>query len=157
MVIPMIAFIEGGIRIPMGRVTRDYLIAHRLAPTQCAPNMFRILGSVNAFNKKMGVNLNHHDVNWLYNCHKLTGQSYYLKTREPAVRLILCLLESNKGMNKDYLIVSGEWHDDLHRPTREGTLGGVFRSRSIVLIIIPLFPIDILSIHLVFGFLFLYL
>ena len=153
----MIAFIEGGMRILMGRVTRDYLIAHRLAPTQCAPNMFRILGSVNAFNKKMGVNLNHHDVNWLYNCHKLTGQSYYLKTREPAVRLILCLLESNKGMNKDYLIVSGEWHDGLYRPTREGTPGGVFRSRSIVLIIIPLFPIDILSIHLVFGFLFLYL
>ena len=144
-------------RIPMGRVTRDYLIAHRLAPTQCAPNMFRILGSVNAFNKKMGVNLNHHDVNWLYNYHKLTGQSYYLKTREPAVRLILCLLESNKGMNKDYLIVSGEWHDGLHRPTREGTPGGVYRSRSIVLIIIPLFPIDILIIHLVFGFLFLYL
>ena len=139
MVIPMIAFIEGGMRIPMGRVTRDYLIAHRLAPTQCAPNMFRILGSVNAFNKKMGVNLNHHDVNWLYNCHKLTGQSYYLKTREPAVRLILCLLESNKGMNKDYLIVLGEWHDGLHRPTREGTPGGVYRSRSIVLIIIPLF------------------
>ena len=157
MVIPMIAFIEGGMRIPMGKVTRDYLIAHRLAPTQCAPNMFRILGSVNAFNKKMGVNLNHHDVNWLYNCHKLTGQSYYLKTREPAVRLILCLLESNKGMNKDYLIVSGEWHDGLHRPTREGTPGGVYRSRSIVLIIIPLFPIDILIIHLVFGFLFLYL
>ena len=59
----MIGFIEGRIGILMGRVTRDYLIAHRLAPTQCAPNMFRILGSVNAFNKKMGVNLNHHDVN----------------------------------------------------------------------------------------------
>ena len=36
-VIPMIAFIEGGMRIPMGKVTRDYLIAHRLAPIQCAP------------------------------------------------------------------------------------------------------------------------
>ena len=32
-VIPMIAFIEGKMRIPMGRVTRDYLIAHRLSPT----------------------------------------------------------------------------------------------------------------------------
>ena len=32
-VIPMIAFIEGGMRIPMGRVTRDYLIARRLSPT----------------------------------------------------------------------------------------------------------------------------
>ena len=32
-VVPMIAFIEGGMRILMGMVTRDYLKAHRLAPT----------------------------------------------------------------------------------------------------------------------------
>ena len=31
-VISMIAFIEGGMTIPMGRVTRDYLINHRLTP-----------------------------------------------------------------------------------------------------------------------------
>ena len=43
------------------------------------------------------------------------------------VRLISCLLESNKGMDKDYLIVPGEWHDGLHCPTREGTPRGVFR------------------------------
>ena len=35
--IPMIAFI-GGMTIPMGRITRDYLRAHRLCPQQCAPN-----------------------------------------------------------------------------------------------------------------------
>ena len=64
-VIPMIAFIEGGMRIPMGTVTRDYLRFHRLAPTQCAPYMFRILGSVDALNEKMGLNLTHHDVNWV--------------------------------------------------------------------------------------------
>ena len=67
-VIPMIAFIKGGMRIPMGRVTRDFLISHRLCPTQCSPNMFRILGSVDALNEKMGVNLTHRDVNWVYNC-----------------------------------------------------------------------------------------
>ena len=67
-VIPMIAFIEGGIRIPMDRVTKDFLIAHRLCLTQCSPNMFRILGSVDSLNEKMVVNLTHHDVNWAYNC-----------------------------------------------------------------------------------------
>ena len=72
-VIPMIAFIEEGIRIPMGIVTRDYLKAHRLAPTQCAPNIFRILGSINALNEKMGLGLTHHDVNWIYNLHHLKG------------------------------------------------------------------------------------
>ena len=30
-VISIIAFIEGGMKIPMGRITRDYLRAHRLA------------------------------------------------------------------------------------------------------------------------------
>ena len=123
--IPMIAFIKGGIRIPMGRVIRDYLIAHRLAPTQCVPNMFRILGNVDTFNEKMGVNLTHHDVNWVHNRHKLMGQGYYLKTKVPVVRLILCLSETNKGMNKDFLIISREWHDGLHCLTKEGTRGGV--------------------------------
>ena len=32
-VIPMIAFIEGEMRILMGTVTKDYLRAHKLAPT----------------------------------------------------------------------------------------------------------------------------
>ena len=31
-VIPMIAFIEGGMTIPTGRITWDYLRAHRLCP-----------------------------------------------------------------------------------------------------------------------------
>ena len=72
-VIPMIAFIEGRMRIPMGIVIRDFLKAYRLAPTQCAPNMFRILGSVDTLNEKMGLNLTHHDINWVYNLHHLEG------------------------------------------------------------------------------------
>ena len=31
-IISMIAFIEGGMTIPMGRIIRDYLRAHRLCP-----------------------------------------------------------------------------------------------------------------------------
>ena len=56
-VIPMIAFIEGEITLPMGRVTRDYLINYRLTPHQCAPNLFRILGSVDALYEQMGLGL----------------------------------------------------------------------------------------------------
>ena len=29
---PMITFVEGGMTIPIGRITRDYLRGHRLAP-----------------------------------------------------------------------------------------------------------------------------
>ena len=109
----------------MGIVTSDYLRAHKLAPTQYAPNMFRILGNVDALNEKMGQNITHHDINWVYNLHHLKGQGYYLKTRYPEVKLILCLPNSNKGMNKDFLIVSREWHDGLPCSMRKGTLGGV--------------------------------
>ena len=35
-VIPMIAFIEGGMTIPMGTLTRNFLRFFRLSPTQCA-------------------------------------------------------------------------------------------------------------------------
>jgi len=123
--IPMIAFIEGGMRIPMGMVTRDYFRAHRLAPTQCAPNMFRILGCVDALNERMGLNLTHHDVNWIYNLHHLNGQGYHLKSRYLKVRLIQCLPDSNKVLKKDFLILSREWHDGLLCPTREEKLGRV--------------------------------
>ena len=122
-VIPMIAFIEEGMRIPMGTITRDNLRAHRLDPTQCAPNMFRILGSVDALNERMDLNLTQHDVNWVYNLYHLKGQGYYLKTRHPKVKLISCLPESNNDMNKDFLIISGEWHDGLPCPMRDGKLG----------------------------------
>ena len=54
MVIPMIAFIDGGMKLPMGRATMDYLINYRLAPTQCSPNVFRVLGCVDMLNRKMG-------------------------------------------------------------------------------------------------------
>ena len=57
-VIPIIAFIEGGMRIPLGPMIRDYLRHFRLAPTQCAVNVFRILGCVDALNEKMGVEVN---------------------------------------------------------------------------------------------------
>ena len=105
-VILMIAFIEGGM-------------------TQCTPNMFRILGCVDALNERMGLGLTHHDINWVYNPHHLKGQGYYLKSRYPKVRLIQCLPKSNKGLNKDFLIVSGELHDGLPCSTREGQLGRV--------------------------------
>ena len=121
----ILAFIEGGMRIPKGPVMRDYLRHFRLTPTQCAANVFRILGCVDALNEKMGLRLTHHDVNWCYNLQHLRGKSYYMKMRENRVRLIHCLPESNKGLNKDFLIISGECHDGLPCPMVEGEPGGV--------------------------------
>ena len=104
-VIPMITFIEGGMELPMGRVTRDYLINYRLSPTQCSPNIFRILRCVDAINHRMGTNLTWHDVNWVYNYQKGEKTKYYMKCRVPTVRLMSCLPDSSKGMDKDFLLV----------------------------------------------------
>ena len=69
----MIAFIEGGMIIPMGALTRNFLRFFRLSPTQCAPNMFRVLRSIEVLNEIMNLNLIHHDVNWIYNLHHMKG------------------------------------------------------------------------------------
>ena len=101
-VIPMIAFIEEGMTIPMGNITRNYLRFFRLSSTQCAPNMSRVLRSIEVLNERMNLNLTHHDVNWVYNLYRLTGQGYYLKSRYLEVRLIQCLSTSNKGLKEDF-------------------------------------------------------
>ena len=108
----------------MGMITKDYLCNHRLCPHQCAPNMFKVLGCVDALNDQMNLGLTWHDVVHLYECHSLSG-GYYIKSRSDEVRLISCLPKSNKGMLDDYLVVSGGWHDGLPYPVRAGILGGV--------------------------------
>ena len=54
------------------------------------------------------------------------GKTYYMKVRDERVRLIQCLLESSRGLNKDFLIVLEAWYDDLPCSTKEGTPGGAF-------------------------------
>ena len=123
-IIPMIAFIEGGMTTPIGRITRDYLRAHRLCPHQCTPNFFRVLG-VDALNRHLGLGLTWYDLVHLYEGHQQKGAGFYLKSRSDAVKLTSCLPKSNKGMKDDYLIVSGTWHDGFPCPTQLGEPGGV--------------------------------
>ena len=115
----MIAFIEGGMTIPIGRITWDYLRAHRLCPHQCAPNFFRVLGSIDALDRHLGLRLTWYDV-----AHIESRAGFYLKSHSSVVKLISCLPKSNKGMKDDYLILSGPWSDGLACPTKLGKLGG---------------------------------
>ena len=68
----------------------------------------------------MNLGLTWHDVIHLYECYSLAGVGFYLKSQSDIVRLASCLPKSNKNIKDDYLIISGEWHDGLHYPTREG-------------------------------------
>ena len=122
-VIPMTAFIEGGMTVPMGRIIRDYLRAHRLCPHQCAPNFFKVLGSINALDRHLGLGLTWYDVAHLYESHIKTRAGFYLKSQSSVVKLISYLPKSNKGMKDDYLILSGPWSDGLPCLTKLGESG----------------------------------
>ena len=121
----MIAFIEGGMTISMGRITSDYLRNHRLCPQQCAPNFFRILGAVDALDRHLGLGLTWYNVVHLYEGYQQKGVGFYFKSRSDAIKLISCLPKSNKGMKDDYLIMSGPWYDGLPCLTQLGEPGGV--------------------------------
>ena len=121
----MIAFIEGGMTIPMGRITRDYLRAYRFCPQQYAPNFFRVLGAIDALDRHLGLGLTWYDVAHLYEGHIEARVGFYLKSRSSVAKLISYLPKSNKGMKDDFLIVSGPWSDVLPCPTKLGKAGGV--------------------------------
>ena len=104
----MIAFIEGGMTLPMGRITRDYMLNHKLCPHQCTPNLFKVLGSVDALNDQMNLGLTWHDVIHMYECHSFASAGYYLKSQSDVVRLISSLPKSNKGLKDDYVVAFGE-------------------------------------------------
>ena len=106
-VIPIIAFIEGGMTIPMGTLTRNYLRYFRLSPTQCAPNMFRVLGSIEALNEREPKP-------------HIPRYKLYLQPTTPKGAGILFKIQairgevdpvpsrvSNKGLKEDFLIFSG--------------------------------------------------
>ena len=121
----MIAFIEGGMTVPMGRITRDYLHAYRLYPQQCTLNFFRVLGVIDALDCHLGLGLTWYDVAHLYKGHIKARAGFYPKSRFSVVKLISCLPKSNKGMKDDFLILSGPWSDGLPCPTKLGEPGGV--------------------------------
>ena len=113
----------------MGRITWDYLINHKICPHQCAPNLFKVLGSVNALNEHLRLGLTWHDVIHMYECHSLKNAGFYLKSRSDVVRLVSCLPKSNKSMKDDYLIASGAWHDGFHCPSKRENQMGYLRVR----------------------------
>nr|POE49377.1 hypothetical protein CFP56_62969 [Quercus suber] len=68
-----------------------------LSPNQCLPNFYRIVNSVIRLNNLYGLGLNHHDIKFMYSICDGLKTGYYLKIHDPTVRLISCLLGSNRN------------------------------------------------------------
>ena len=72
-------------------------------------------------NHLYGPSLTHHDINFLYAIRGSLKLGYYLQTRNTMVRLISCLLESNRNSAGKYVRVSGNWlNGELTSPHQIG-------------------------------------
>lgn len=124
-VIPLVAIVEGRVRILMSDLLTNFLCHFKVCPDQCTPNVFRIISSVDTFNKRLRLSLSKHDINYVYSFQDSKTSRYYFKIRHGEVRLISDLPNSDREIEGDYLIVSGNWYPNgIHCPTSEGTGSG---------------------------------
>ena len=63
MIIPLVAFKEGGLRIPLGKLMTYFLRHFKLCPDQSTLDIFRVVSSVAEQNKRLSLNLSEHDIN----------------------------------------------------------------------------------------------
>ena len=70
------------------------------------------MSCVSRLNQKYGLQLNHHDINFLYSLCDNIRLDYYLKVRDVRVQLILCLPDSNRNSAGEFIRVRGNWLAD---------------------------------------------
>ena len=73
------------------------------------PSFYRVVSCVSRLNQIFGLQLNHHNINFMYSLCGNIKSNYYLKTRDMQVRLISCLLDSNRNSTGEFVQVSGNW------------------------------------------------
>ena len=106
---PLMEILEGGIRFPVNPLVIGTLRFYSLCLDQLPPNFFRVVSCVNRLNQLFGLQLDHHDINFMYNLCGNIDSNYYLKTQDNRVRLISCLPNSNRNSAGEFVRVSGNW------------------------------------------------
>ena len=95
-VIPLVAFVEGGVRIPMSKLLTYFLWHFKVCLNQCTSNVFRVVSNIDVLNRTLNLNLTEHDINYIYSYQDSKTSRFYIKIRHGEVRLILGLLHSDK-------------------------------------------------------------
>ena len=107
---PLMSILEREVRFLVDPLIIGTLRFYRLCPDQLPPpNFYRAVSCVSNLNQLFGLQLNHHDINFMYSLYGNIKTNYYLKTRDMRVRLILCLPDSNKNSAREFVRVSGNW------------------------------------------------
>ena len=105
LVLPFIAIVKGGVRIPMHPFLIQFLNHYRLCPLQYVLNIFRIVMGTTVLNDKLDLNLTVHDIVYMYKIQKM-GKMYTLVTHNSLRKLVTGLLDSSKGRDEDFLVIT---------------------------------------------------
>ena len=109
---PLMAILEGGVKFPVDPLIISTLRFYGLCPDQLLPNFYQVVSCVSRLNQLFGLQLDHHDINFMYSlCGKITS-GYYLKTKDMQVRLISYLPDSNRNSAGEFVRVSNKWFAD---------------------------------------------
>ena len=109
---PLMAILKAEVRFPIDLLIIGTLRLYGLCPNQLPPNFYRVMSCVSRLNHRFGLQLNHHDINFMYSLCRNIRSDYYLKTRDMRVRLISCLPDSNRNSAWEFVRVSGNWFTD---------------------------------------------
>ena len=104
---PLMAILEGGVRFPVDPLLLSTLSFYGLCLDQLPPNFYQVVSCVSRLNRIYWLQLNHHDINFMYNLYGNLKSNYYLKVRDVRVQLISCLPDSNRNSAGEYIRVNG--------------------------------------------------
>ena len=76
---PFMAILEGAIRFLVDPLVIGTLRFYDLCPDQLPPNFFRAVSCVSRLNQLFGLQLDHHDINFMYSLCDNIESDYYLK------------------------------------------------------------------------------
>ena len=124
LVLPIVAIVKGGVRIPMHTFLLRFLTHFRLNPLQCAPNVSSIVMGTAVLMEKLGLNLTVHDITYVYSLQTTGRDQYTLVARNVDRKLVTGLPDSNKGRDEDFLVFTGNWQNlHINCPLRPGVPG----------------------------------
>jgi hypothetical protein len=113
LVLPIIAIVEGGVRIPMHPFLIQFLTHFRLSPLQCVPNVFRVVMGTAVLIEKLSLNFTVHDIIYVYRFQATGRKQYTLVARNSERKLVTELSDSSKGRDEDFLMITGNWQNPL--------------------------------------------
>ena len=121
---PLMDILEGGVRFLVDPLIIGTFRFYNLCPDQLPLNFYQVVSCVSRLNQIFGLQLNHHDINFMYSLCRNIRSDYYIKTRDMQVRLISCLLDSNRNLAGEFIQVSGNWlADELPCPFSSRDVG----------------------------------